>query len=144
MPTIIPTCNETLGFPARHDDHLFRGGPTDGEWINMEMALGMSEEEASNTQWRGTNEGHQMRTNYGWIEGGNGTNLSGFSGLPGGYREPGGIFNEAQFGTTWWSSTPKGSNGWYRHLFGGAGEVFRGGGGYPEWGYSVRCIQDSE
>ena len=24
MPTIIPTCNETLGFPARHDDHPFR------------------------------------------------------------------------------------------------------------------------
>ena len=60
--------------------------PTDGEWMTMEMALGMSESEANSTGWRGTDQGTQMKTTYGWYGGGNGTNSSGFSGLPGGYR----------------------------------------------------------
>ena len=33
-----------------------------------------------------------MKTDYGWYNGGNGTNSSGFSGLPGGYRA-----NDASF-----------------------------------------------
>ena len=32
----------------------------------------------------------QMKTDYGWLNGGNGTNSSGFSGLPGGNRLSGG------------------------------------------------------
>ena len=52
---------------------------------DVEMALGMSESEASLTSWRGTDQGTQMKTDYGWNNG-NDTNSSGFSGLPGGFR----------------------------------------------------------
>ena len=31
--------------------------PTDGEWMTMEMALGMSEAEANDNGWRGTDQG---------------------------------------------------------------------------------------
>ena len=59
---------------------------TDGEWMTMEMGLGMSEAEANDTGWRGNDQGRQMKTDYGWSLTINGTNTSGFSGLPGGVR----------------------------------------------------------
>ena len=57
-----------------------------------------------------------MKTTYGWYNGGNGTNSSGFSGLPGGYRNPGGYFSDAGVSGSWWSSTPSGSFAWDRYL----------------------------
>ena len=51
--------------------------PTDGEWTILTDHLG-GESVA----------GGQMKTNYGWANDGNGTNSSGFSGLPGGYVQP--------------------------------------------------------
>ena len=119
--------------------------PTDMEWLTMEMALGMSEGEAnSEGYWRGTNEGSQMKTIYGWKNGGNGTNSSGFAGMPGGNRQvtDGSFYNNGSWGT-WWSSSPLGSNAWYRTLSFERPEVFR----YvytKNTGFSVRCIQDSE
>ena len=55
--------------------------PTDEEWMALEMELGMSESEANSTGWRGTDEGTQLRSTYGWYEGGNGADNFGFSAL---------------------------------------------------------------
>ena len=74
--------------------------PTDGEWMTMEMALGMSESEANDTGYRGTDQGTQLKTTYGW-DGINGTNSSGFSGLPGGWRHSEGGHWDWQ----WWRGT---------------------------------------
>ena len=37
--------------------------PSDEEFIELEMFLGMSEEEANNTGWRGTDEGSKLAGN---------------------------------------------------------------------------------
>ena len=55
--------------------------PTDAEWTILTDHLG-GEPVA----------GGQMKMTYGWLDGGNGTNSSGFSGLPGGYRYLNGAF----------------------------------------------------
>ena len=117
--------------------------PTDGEWMTMEMSLGMSEAEANGTSWRGTNQGSQMKMAYGWNNGGNGTNSSGFSGLPGGYRESNGNFSGAGYDGNWWSSSSDGANAWHRFLFYDAEAVNRGAHNHRR-GVSVRCIKDSE
>ena len=117
--------------------------PTDGEWMTMEMSLGMSEAEANGTWWRGTNQGSQMKSDYGWNIGGNGTNSSGFSGLPGGYRESNGNFSGAGYDGNWWSSSSDGANAWHRFLFWDTEAVNRGVHNHRR-GVSVRCIQDSE
>ena len=124
--------------------------PTDGEWMTIEMALGMSEAEANETGWRGTDQGTQMKTTYGWKTHasyeGNGTNSSGFSGLPSGYRTNDngvGSFGNSGFYGAWWTSSPYGSSGWTRRLRAQNGDVNRGNYG-PNYGRSVRCIQDSE
>ena len=117
--------------------------PTDGEWMTMEMALGMSESEANDTGWRGTDQGTRMKTDYGWSGGGNGTNSSGFSGLPGAFRNTNGYFSTTGDLGLWWSSSPDGSYAWARGLRPAHEDVDRFH-AFPRHGFSVRCIQDAE
>ena len=117
--------------------------PTDGEWMMMEMSLGMSQAEANSTNYRGSDQGTQMKADYGWNIDGNGTNSSSFSGFPGGYRNSGGVFNDAGYYGNWWCSSLNGSSAWYRYLSSGREDVGR------SWndrrnGFSVRCIKDAE
>ena len=107
--------------------------PTDGEWTILTDHLG-GESVA----------GGQMKTNYGWFNGGNGTNSSGFSGLPGGGRyDYGGGFSFAGYYGYWWSSSPNGSNAWYRFLSSNSESVGRSYSGQGD-GFSVRCVRDAE
>ena len=117
--------------------------PTDGEWMTMEMALGMSEADAISTGWRGTDQGTQMKTTYGWYDDGNGTNSSGFSGLPGGYRYFNGSFYDAGYYGLWWSSSPDGSFAWFRDLNYFDDDIFRSNNDRRS-GFSVRCVRDAE
>ena len=117
--------------------------PSDEEWMTMEIALGMSEAEANTTGNRGTDQGAQMKSDYGWYSGGNGTNSSGFSGLPGGFRESNGNFSGAENVGVWWSSSPNGSDAWFRTLSYHVGNVFRNDLNH-QIGYSVRCVRDAE
>ena len=109
--------------------------PTDGELTVLSDVLGGA-----------SVAGGQMRTTYGWYVGGNGTNSSGFSGLPGGYRDDsvGGFINAGSNGF-WWSSSPLGSDAWNRYLYYGGDFVIRNGNGSsPRDGFSVRCVRDAE
>jgi uncharacterized protein (TIGR02145 family) len=115
--------------------------PTDGEWMTLEMELGMSASDANSTGWRGTDQGTQMKTTYGWY-GDNGTNSSDFSGLPGGYRSSLGYFTNAGEYGNWWSSLPSGSNVWFRSLRTPA--VYRNYFNLLRSGHSVRCLRDAE
>ena len=115
--------------------------PTDVEWMALEIELGMSESEASGTVWRGTDQGTQMKTTYGWVGGGNGTNTSGFSGLPGGARTPNGYFFNWGEGQ-WWTSSLGGSGVWIRNLADGFPSVARDEAASSSFGFSVRCIKD--
>ena len=118
--------------------------PTDGEWMTMEMALGMSEAEASDTQYRGTDQGSQLKSVFGWFENGSGSNSSGFSSLPGGYRNGGGSFDYAGRIAYYWTSTSLNIfNNWYRSLSHNNEGIYRGSNS-SRLGFSVRCIKDSE
>ena len=110
----------------------------------MEMALGMTGSEASDTGFRGSDQGYQMKTNYGWNAFTNGTNSSGFSGLPGGVRQLNGTFFNAGDDGNFWSSSPNGPNAWYRKLsYLYPDDVYRFS-EPPRNGYSVRCVRDAE
>ena len=52
---------------------------------------GMSASQANDQVVVAPVEAHK-ETDYGWYDGGEGTNSSGFSGLPGGYRNQSGFF----------------------------------------------------
>ena len=115
----------------------------------MELALGLSEAEANSWGWRGTDQGSQMKTDYGWnyvagYPGGNGTNSSGFSGLPGGIRFNTNFSNQSGNNGYWWSSSLyDGSQAWIRELsfyYESVGRKFS----TLQTGCSVRCVRDAE
>lgn len=106
--------------------------PTDEEWTVMTDFLGGE-----------LVAGAEMKTTYGWSDSGNGTNSSGFSGLPGGSRSTNGYFYNAGVFGFWWSSSSNGSLARNRTLLNESEIVFSD---YliQRSGFSVRCLRDSE
>ncbi len=120
--------------------------PSDAEWQVLEMHLGMSPADASQTGFRGTIEGGSLKdagTVY-WDNPNLGaTNASGFTALPSGKRsDGGGEFSGAGcFGYWWTSSTYNTIYIWYRILScneAGISRMYH----HMQHGYSVRCIRD--
>jgi uncharacterized protein (TIGR02145 family) len=104
--------------------------PSDEEWAALEHYLG----EAA---------GKKMKSITGWYNNGNGTNESGFSALPGGYRDGNGTFYGVGSGGLWWSSTEYGArDAWLRSLGYFNVVVGRFGSFGKESGVSVRCLRD--
>ena len=110
--------------------------PSDAEWKELEMELGMSQTDADGIGWRGTNEGDQLKTSS-W----GGNNSSNFTALPGMWRTASGGFGVGSTLGLFWSSTETGPNAWRRVLSSSQSDVFRNifGKGF---GYSVRCVKD--
>jgi uncharacterized protein (TIGR02145 family) len=74
---------------------------------------------------------------------GNGTNSSGFSGLPGGSRSFSGDFSDVGFYGCWWSRTEDGTKHAYsRYLSYSSDGLYRLGGNKEARGLSVRCLRD--
>ncbi len=117
--------------------------PSDGEWMELEMSLGMSVAEANSTGLRGTDEGYQMKSSSGWSgwdNDGNGSNSSGFTGLPGGYLDIGSFIYNGYRGS-WWSASESGSYSYKRILDYAWDDVYR----YYDvryYGFSARCVRD--
>ena len=105
--------------------------PTDAEWTTLSNYLGGN-----------SIAGGKMKSKTGWNSGGNGTNCSCFTGLPGGYRGYTGSFISIGINGNWWSSTVySATNVWSSALsynYAGLGRNnYRKAGGF-----SVRLIKD--
>ncbi len=119
--------------------------PTDAEWKQLEIYIGMSQAEADATGWRGTDEGGKLKE-FGtahWDSPNMGaTNMSGFTALPGGYRSAYGGYNSMGSGARFWSSTEYLSDGgYYRWLEYTYSQSYRMGILLGS-GLSVRCVKD--
>ena len=123
---------ETYGvlynWPAVMTDDICPSGwhiPSDGEWTQLTDFLGGI-----------SVAGGKMKDDVLW----NGTNSSGFIGLPGGYRFYSGFDGSGSLGY-WWSASESGSNSWNRLLYGNGDNVYRdfNSRGY---GFSARCVRD--
>ena len=108
--------------------------PTDDEWTTLVDFLGGSivaggkMKEAGTTHWNSPNTGA--------------TNSSGFTALPGGYRNSGGTFSYLGSYAYFWSSTEYDTPiAWTRLLSYDVGGVSRGF-NHKVYGFSVRCLQD--
>jgi uncharacterized protein (TIGR02145 family) len=105
--------------------------PTDAEWDTLTTHLGGL-----------SVAGDKLKSTSGWASGDGGTNLSGFSALPGGFRNyHDGIFLEIGNLGYWWSSSPDATNSWGRGLRPNDPNVERSP-YYRSYGFSVRCVQD--
>jgi len=117
--------------------------PTDEEWKQLEMHLGMSPSEADDIGWRGTNEGGKLKetgTTHWYSPNTGATNESGFNALPGG-RTSGTYYNMGH-NAGFWSSTENDSlDAWHRYLSDDQSKVYRSGHS-KQHGFSVRCVRD--
>ncbi|NVO04113.1 MAG: hypothetical protein HXX09_15560 [Bacteroidetes bacterium] len=108
--------------------------PSDAEWTTLTNYLGVDSiaggklKEIGTTHWASPNAGA--------------TNESGFTALPGGYRNNGGAFDGIGGGGSWWSSTESGTNNaWSWCMNYGYSYVARSYNNKAN-GFSVRCIKD--
>lgn len=105
---------------------------------------------ATDADWRLTTDflggedaaGTKMKSQSGWPGEGNGTNESGFSGLPGGSRNLYGEFEHGGKIAFWWTSTARNRDlAWYRVIDESPWYVYRTN--YSKMnGLSVRCVRD--
>jgi uncharacterized protein (TIGR02145 family) len=105
--------------------------PSDVEWKQL-------------TDFIGGNEaaGKKLKSISGWELNGNGTNESGFNGLPGGYRYDYGFFNYGGLFAVWWASPVNYTSfAWLYYQAYNFGNAFRY---FPTkaFGFSVRCVKN--
>lgn len=100
--------------------------PSDEEWDKLVNHLGGNQV-----------AGKHLKSQKKW----DGDNSSGFSGLPAGYRDYNGSFDNLGYYGYWWSSSPNGGNAICRSLYSGYSNVYRFNGG-PQVGFPVRLIKD--
>jgi len=122
--------------------------PTDAEWKELEMYLGMSQSEADDTGYRDTNEGSKLAGNAdlwysGSLESDSEFGYSGFSALPGGCRDySDGYYNYMRTNGYFWSATESYSNtAWTRNLDYNHSDIGR----YysvKSYGFAIRCVKD--
>ncbi len=122
--------------------------PTDEEYMELEMALGMSWEEAHDTYWRGTDQGSQLAGRAdlwanGALENNPAFGSSGFIALPGGYRRDnnGGYYDMGENIMFWTATAYDSNNAWRRSLSYYYSEFYRYHGNM-RYGFSVRCLGD--
>jgi uncharacterized protein (TIGR02145 family) len=110
--------------------------PTDAEWQQLESALGMPAGELGQTGVRGEaqNLGGKMKAT---------TNSSGFTGLPGGYRDfTDGRFKDLGYIEFWWSASESVfETAWFRRLDKDNAGITRDIAS-KRYGVYLRCIRD--
>jgi len=113
--------------------------PTDGDFMTLEVELGLSEAEANSFGWRGSNQGYRMKSSIFW----DGSNTTGFSMLHGGLRNPNGEFGfENNSGLVWSKSIT--ANSGISRAFGTGYDSINKDSDHKNRGFSVRCLKDTE
>jgi uncharacterized protein (TIGR02145 family) len=121
--------------------------PSDEEWKTLEKSLGMSQAEADNTLFRGTDEGSKLSGtaslwSNGLLESNAAFGTSGFIAKPAGYRgTPGSYGNLSYYAHFWTSDEASASTAWYRYIYNDNPRVARNFLNKYN-GFSVRCIKD--
>ena len=130
--------------------------PTDKEWSRYEWCVENNISPTgttplstfqSNTGWRGTNNstigpGAKLKASASNSPSWDGTNASGFTALPAGWRNNGGGFSGlGSSGPIWSATESSATNAWPRGLDTGNWRSRRNGHTKP-YGFSVRCLQN--
>lgn len=119
--------------------------PSDLEWRQLEVFLGMNAGTSLLEWYRGLNEGGMLKdegTLYWQSPNTGATNITGFTARPGGYRTPGGVFGGINTHAGFWTSNGNTSGkAIYRALHKDKSQIGR------DWydkgyGFSVRCVKN--
>ena len=121
--------------------------PSDDEFKELEMFLGMSEEDANDTGYRGADEGSKLAGrsdlwNDGVLENNPEFGTSGFNALPAGRRSYiDGTYQRIGNYAYFWSSSENNPHAYYRLLYYYNSHVARNSLN-KKYGFSIRCLGD--
>jgi uncharacterized protein (TIGR02145 family) len=119
--------------------------PTDAEWCTLEQTVDPTIT-CSSTDWRGIDGGGKLKeagTNHWGAPNTDATNSSGFTALPGGYRQVDKTFYNITGGSFLWSSSDFATtNSWRRTLGHNSSQVYRSNDVPKVLGFSVRCLKN--
>lgn len=105
--------------------------PSDAEWTKL-----------TDTTLVSATAGTKLKATTGWSSTGNGTDDSGFTVLPAGYRNYyGSFYYLGDYADFWSASEGSGTGAWDRYFSDGGANVYRGHVSKAS-GYSLRCLQD--
>ena len=114
--------------------------PADAEWCTLTQFIDPTVN-CNTVGWSGTDAGTKMKSTTSWI-GGVGSNTSGFTGLPSGFRASNGTFNwGGARGYFWYSTEYLSTNAWLLYLDLYSTTIIRVNTTKGQ-GYSVRCLAD--
>jgi len=116
--------------------------PSDEEWKELEVYIGMSWSEANNNGWRGSGEGTKLKSINGWYNNGNGTDDYDFSIIPSGYRHYDGDYIGIGLFANIWSSTERDSQSASHRGFDWSQTGIGRGNSSKLRGFSVRLVKD--
>jgi len=121
--------------------------PSDSEWKELEMFLGMSPDTVDAIGYRGMNIGSKLASSPdGWVDGYLDSNpefgSSGFNAKPGGGRRYNGTFGHKGDNANFWTATAYSNiRSWGRHIYSSYSSVHRYRNAKSD-GFSVRCVKD--
>ncbi len=117
--------------------------PYDEEWKVLENNLGMNWHDADSVYLRNSGGvGVKLKSSIGWNNEGSGSNASGFTALPGGYRNTHGGFTMMGDYGLFWTGTQSDTISWFRSLNRADTGVYRLKTRRSQ-GFSVRCLKDA-
>jgi uncharacterized protein (TIGR02145 family) len=135
--------SDSIGYGALYNWYVVNTGklcpqgwhvPSDEEWTVLSDYLGGSDVAGGKLKEAGTT--HWLDPNF------EGTNETGFTALPSGYRSYGGSYNSTKSYGFWWTSTEWSSLGaWYRDVYYGYSTIDRSN-SHKRSGATVRCVKD--
>ena len=119
--------------------------PTDFEWKVLEGTVDsqfpVGDPEWNGTGWRGYDAGNNLKSNYGWYMGGNGSDMYGFTAIPAGDRFSDGTFHYIiEHAFMWTSTETSGTTAWFHEMRWDQNGMWRWSWD-KNWGMSIRCIQ---
>ncbi len=119
--------------------------PSDAEWKELEINLGMNPGSTDGIGWRGTDQGGKLKSEglTFWNDPNIGANNeSGFSALPGGWRHTWGEYSDLGAWAVFWTTSEISSTEvWHRNLLNDHEDIYRNI--YDKrGGFSVRCLKD--
>jgi uncharacterized protein (TIGR02145 family) len=117
--------------------------PTDGEWTSLIQSIVPSEILVTTPGIAQSRIAGTLMRKYDNLCASNiGTNTSGFSALPGGFRRVAGNLLTIRNNAFFWSATENGNAAWVRYLNTSNGDVDRNNNDNKSAGASVRCLMD--
>ena len=122
--------------------------PSDDEWKELEIFLGMTQAATDLSGLRGANEGSMLASSPdGWIDGyldrDTTFGTSGFNAKPGGGRRYDGTFGHKGDNANFWTATEYSNiRAWGRHIYSSYSSVHRYKNAKSD-GFSVRCVKNN-